>query len=136
MNETLSWLRPFLWIFGWAVFALIIIYLNNKKRRHALELIHKERMAAMEKGIPMPEWPDYDINGRKIQSGNLVGEKSSNPRATLGASVILIMAGLGLVLSFLLIRTDMRQLWPFGLFVVFVGFGLLFQYFLTRGGKA
>ena len=32
-------------------------YLRHRSRQQRLEIIHQERMAAMEKGIPLPEFP-------------------------------------------------------------------------------
>ena len=32
-------------------------YLKHRARQHRLELIHAERLAAMDKGIPLPELP-------------------------------------------------------------------------------
>jgi hypothetical protein len=124
------------WVFGWAVIILIFMYLRNKKRQKTFELIHKERLAAMEKGIPMPEWPDYDINGKGILAESLRGGRSQNPKASLGAGAILVMIGAGICLAFYLVGADLRQIWPVGLIVVFAGIGLFIHYFLTKGGKA
>lgn len=33
------------------------LYLNHRSRQKRLEIIHEERMTAMEKGIPLPEFP-------------------------------------------------------------------------------
>lgn len=33
------------------------VYVRNLARQKRLEVIHQERMAAMEKGIPLPEFP-------------------------------------------------------------------------------
>ena len=33
------------------------IYVKHQSRRKRLELIHQERLVAMEKGIPLPEFP-------------------------------------------------------------------------------
>ena len=42
-----------------AIAAAIVAYLYFKhvERRRRLEIIHQERLAAMEKGIPLPELP-------------------------------------------------------------------------------
>jgi hypothetical protein len=125
------------WVFGWAAFVLILMYLRNKKRQKTLELIHKERLAAMEKGIPMPEWPDYDVNGKSILAEGLRGGRSHNPKASLGAGAVLVMIGAGICLAFYLVGiAGLRPLWPLGLIVVFTGIGLFIHYFLTKGGKA
>lgn len=125
------------WVFGWAIVVLIFMYLRNKKRQKTLELIHKERLAAMEKGIPMPEWPDYDINGKGILAESLRSGRSQNPKASLGAGAILVMTGAGICLAFYLAGiADLRQIWSVGLILVFTGIGLFIHYFLTKGGKA
>jgi hypothetical protein len=125
------------WVFGWAIIILIFMYLRNKKRQKTLELIHKERLAAMAKGIPMPEWPDYDVNGKGILAEGLRGGRSQNPKAPLGAGAILVMIGAGICLAFYLVGiAGLRPLWPLGLIVVFTGIGLFIHYFLTKGGKA
>ena len=138
MHSGFNWsdpIFPIFWVFGWAAFVLIILYMRNKKRQKALELIHKERMAAMEKGIPMPEWPDYAINGKGALSEDLMCEKGDNPKGALGAGAILIMIGAGMCLAFYL-WPAVRQVWPIGLIVVFTGIGVLLSYFLTRDRKA
>ncbi|HSM76897.1 MAG TPA: hypothetical protein VLT57_04705, partial [Bryobacteraceae bacterium] len=33
------------------------LYLKHQTRQKRLEIIHQERMSAMEKGIPLPEFP-------------------------------------------------------------------------------
>ena len=42
-----------------AVAAAFIAYLyfRHQERQHRLEIVHQERLAAMEKGIPLPELP-------------------------------------------------------------------------------
>lgn len=47
---------------GTVTFALVAgvigyLYLKHLDRQKRLEIIHQERMAAMEKGIPLPEFP-------------------------------------------------------------------------------
>src|SRR5579863_6819995 len=33
------------------------LYVKNRSRQKRIEIVHQERMAAMEKGIPLPEFP-------------------------------------------------------------------------------
>jgi len=122
----ISWSNPLiviLWVFGWAAFALIIILINHKKKQKVLDMIHKERMAAIEKGLPYPEWPEYDVNG-EIKA-------KENPKGSLGAGVILIMIGVGISLTFYL-WPELRIVWPVGLIIIFTGLGVIISYFLTR----
>jgi len=125
------------WVFGWAIIILVFIFLRNKKRQKTLELIHKERLAAMEKGIPMPEWPDYDINGKSSLIENIKELRSRDPKTHLGVGALLVMIGAGICLAFYLAGiTGLRAVWPLGLIVVFVGIGQFIYYFLTKEGKA
>lgn len=124
--NTLSWSNPLiviLWVFGWAAFALIMIWINHRKKQKLLDLIHKERMAAIEKGLPYPEWPDYYINEE--------GKGRENPRNALGAGIILTMIGLGMTLMFWM-WPAVRVVWPVGLVIVFTGLGVIISYFITR----
>src|SRR5262245_30198110 len=45
------------WVFGWVLLLLAAWHLKGLRRQKKLELIHRERMMAMEKGIPLPELP-------------------------------------------------------------------------------
>jgi hypothetical protein len=122
----ISWSNPLiviLWVFGWAAFALIIILINHRKKQKVLELIHKERMAAIEKGLPYPEWPELEVNGEV--------KGKENPRGSLGAGIILMMIGVGISLTFYL-WSAVRVVWPVGLIIVFTGIGVIISYFLTR----
>jgi hypothetical protein len=137
MNNVLDWsspIFPFFWVFGWAAFVLIILYMKHRKRRQTIELIHKERMAAMEKGIPMPEWPDYDVNGKAAVCEDIRGDRKENPKGALGAGAILMMVGAGMCLAFYL-WPAVRQIWPIGLIVVFTGVGVMLSYLLTKEKK-
>ena len=136
MSE-LSWLKAgfvqqgfaIVWVFGWAAFFLVLRRLNDAKRQRKLDLIHKERMAAMEKGIPVPELPDYDEPARP----GLFARIRLNPRWPLGLGAFAIVMGAG---ASLVLRMSgdpyHNQVWPFGLLGVFFGLGLFLYYGLTR----
>jgi hypothetical protein len=40
------------------------IYVKHRSRQKRIEIIHQERMAAMEKGIPLPEFPLEPVRER------------------------------------------------------------------------
>ena len=42
------------WVFGWVLLLMLIWHLRGRRRERRMEMIHKERMMAMEKGIPLP----------------------------------------------------------------------------------
>lgn len=117
------------WVFGWLLFFLALKLMNDRRKRHRLELIAKERLAALEKGVPMPELPDYDDPRRPPLSARL----RWNPRWPLGAGALSILLGLGASLAMWLSGDPYhRQVWPFGLLGVFLGVGLFLHYALTR----
>jgi len=65
-----------IWIFGWAFFGLLARRMRDKAKLARLEMAHKERMAAMEKGIPLPELPDLEHHfgrGRDPRQSLLLG---------------------------------------------------------------
>src|SRR5688572_3408800 len=86
-------------IFGWITVLVFIWYVRGARRQRRMELIHKERMAAMEKGIPLPELPDYsEPDGRWLLSAG-PGARGINPRWPLGAGAVSTLLGAGLCLA-------------------------------------
>lgn len=80
-----------LWVFGWVILLLVAWHLRGLRRRHQLELAHKERMMAMEKGIPLPELPPHDEPGRPTLAAEIVRQIRLNPRWPLGIGALCIM---------------------------------------------
>jgi hypothetical protein len=117
------------WVFGWLVFFLALRHINNRHRQKKLELIYKERLAAMDKGIPLPELPDYDEKPTRLVISGL----RPNPRWPLGLGALTVMLGIGVTVALLLSGDPYhQQIWPFGLIGVFFGVGLFLHYALTR----
>jgi hypothetical protein len=125
-----------LWVFGWAVFFLFSWSLRGLRRERELGRIHAERMAGIEKGIPLPELPAYDDAAE--QSALAAARRALlNPRWPLGVGAIGILGGLGVCLAFALSgEADDRRIWSYGLIGIFVGFGFVLHYFLTRTPRA
>jgi hypothetical protein len=117
------------WVFGWVAFFLVLRRWKETKRQRRIDLVHKERMAAMEKGIPVPELPDYD---EALRPG-VFERLRLNPRWPLGLGAFSIVMGAG---TSLVLRMSgdpyHNQVWPFGLLGVFFGVGLFLYYGLTR----
>ena len=125
-------LYKLIWVFGWLAVLLAIWYVRGQRRQRRLDLIHAERMAAIAKGIPLPEMPDYEgLAHRSRFHGS--GEHPLNPRWPLGVGTVVAMLGLGLCTALYLSGDEYHnQIWPFGLIGVFLGVGLMLHYFLTR----
>ena len=118
------------WVFGAAFIFLFVKILNTRQYQIKLDFIHKERMAAMEKNIPLPELPEYDKPAAAMTLLNFV---RLNPRWPLGAGATLILGGIGLALALLLSGDGYhRQVWSFSFIPIFLGFGLFLHYRLTR----
>jgi hypothetical protein len=117
------------WVFGWVAFFLILRWMSIRRQQWKLELIHRERLAAMEKGIPMPELPDYDGPARP----GFFARITVNPRWPLGLGALFLTTGPGVSLALWLSGDPYHnQVWPMGLIGIFVGVGLFLYYGLTR----
>lgn len=116
-----------LWIFGWGLLVLVVWLVRTWRKQRRLEMIHAERMAALERGVPLPELPDYGESPRPHSDGNV------NPRWPLGVGAVFIMLGIGFCLALRLSGDHYhQQIWPIGLIGVFLGVGLMLHYFLMR----
>jgi len=121
------------WVFGWVLLLILIWHLKGQRRQRRIELVHQERMLAMEKGIPLPELPDFAEAPARSALVEAVASIRINPRWPLGLGAIFVMVGAGASVAFWLSSIpEPHQAWPFGLIGVFVGVGLVFHYFLTR----
>ena len=125
------------WVFGFAAVLLVAWHLRGKRRLEKLSIIHEERMKAMEKGIPLPEFPELSEDEGKSVLGKALATnietKPWNPRWPLGVGALLIMGGLGASVTMKLSEWDFHnELWSFGLIGVFLGVGMFLFYGLTR----
>lgn len=123
------------WVFGFAAVLLVAWHLRGKRRLEKLNLIHEERMKAMEKGIPLPEFPELDggdsVIGRALATN--IEARPWNPRWPLGVGALLITGGIGVSVALRLSEWDFHnELWAFGLIGVFLGIGMFLFYGLTR----
>jgi hypothetical protein len=108
-------------ILGIGIAALAII-LGYRKRKTMLELFHKERLAAIDKGMEPPPIPEELFS----DSG-----KPPSPHGTLLAGLIFSLTGLGLLVALYQYHPESAL---YGL--IPVGFGLAFLiYYFTVGRK-
>ena len=105
------------------------LYMRYQTRQKRLEMIHQERMAAMEKGIPLPEFPLDPVR-----------EHRPDPRVLPILGMVLLTLSLGtMVVLYLMIDRGAlaqglpaaaRNYWITPLPFAFLGAGLLAFHFL------
>ena len=91
------------------------LYLKHQSRQQRMEIIHKERLVAMEKGIPLPEFP---VEQEKR------GSDPDNVIPILGIILSTLSIGTMIVLYFTL-DADSRSFWVAPLPFAFMGVGLV-----------
>jgi len=120
----------------WAGLAIWSRHLREAKRVAMREMIHRERMVALEKGQPLPEVP-ADAASSIERGGDTASWVS---RASLLAGLALTFAGIGLLVSFTLTpnrpeTAGLGDLASMGFLPIFTGVGLLLFYVLDRRGR-
>lgn len=127
--EIIERLNPYIWVFGWAIVFYFFSREHTKKSRHTHELIHKERMSAIEKGVSYPELPPYNTE-EEHHHGN---GSAPNSKRMLAWGAVLLVGGVGVLISLLISENDdLRRNWTLGLIPMFLGVGLWLAYFLLR----
>jgi len=91
--------------------AMLGLWTDHKRKSQILEQTHRERMAAIEKGIELPPVPNTSL----VESA----PKSANPAKVLRAGVF--MLSLGIVLCFALVQVGAREAAVFGLIPATIG---------------
>jgi hypothetical protein len=107
-----------------AAVGIAYMYFRHRERQRRLEVVHQERLAAMDKGIPLPELP---IDPQKVP-------KPSDPRAPLIHGIVWLAFGGGAMLALSMIGpvNDSPALWPLPLPLALLGGGLILYYVLGQ----
>jgi len=100
-------------------FAMLINWLDYRKKREIFELHHKERMAAIEKGMDVPALPQELFQGNRNASGS--------PGCYLRHGFIWLLVGLAVMIA---LRAEGMPGAYFGLIPAAVGLANLFYYVL------
>ncbi len=107
-----------------ALAAAFVAYLffKHSERKRRLEIVHQERLVAMEKGIPLPELP--------LEPPNV--PKPPDPREPLLHGIIWLAFGLGgMATLFFIAPPHLPALWSLPLPLALLGGGLTLYYFLA-----
>ncbi len=129
-------------IFGITTFVVLVglgIYADNLRRKRNLalqEMFQRERLLAIEKGLPIPDWApalaaavsppqsSEQYFARRIQMFRFM---------SLCLGIVLAFAGVGMMLAFgLSDDSGFNSMHSLGAIPLFVGVGLLLFYVLTR----
>ena len=97
------------------------LYFKQREHRHRMEVVHKERLAAMDKGIPLPELP-LDPPPR--------AERPMDRHVPLILGIILFTLGGGTMIALNLFGGE-RPYWVFPLPLALMGAGLMLYHFLA-----
>ena len=98
---------------------------DQRTKRRQMEMLHQERMAALGKGVPLPELRSLD-DAPQIRSS---GRRTSTP---LLLGIVFLCAGVGGILALLLTSDhELSRYWPMPLPLALVGAGLLLFHFLS-----
>jgi hypothetical protein len=99
------------------------VYVKHQSRRKRLEMIHQERLVAMEKGIPLPEFP--------IDPARKPLDPDQNVLPILGTVLFSLSVGTMIVLYRTLEAAE-HSFWVSPLPFAFLGVGLIAFHFLKR----
>jgi hypothetical protein len=106
-------------------------HLKEGKRLALREMIHRERMAALEKGVALPELPADPAPA---------GASDHLVRAARLGGLVLLFGGIGLTAALFFIPLDpaledLHHMASMGLLPFFIGLGLLLYTWLDRGSR-
>lgn len=118
--------------FGFVTVFIVVMKLarnaREARRLAAREMLHRERLAAIDKGLPLHELPAELMFEPKDEEFRTVAAARN---AALAAGLIIAPAGIGMMVGFARVP-DLAQLSPLGLIPIFVGGGLLLYHSLSR----
>ena len=103
------------------------LYMKHQSRQKRIEIIHQERMAAMEKGIPLPELPLEPARERRPPDPTVL--------PILGTVLLSLSVGTMIVLA-LILEASSHGFWVAPLPFTFLGVGLIaYHYLLAKPGR-
>jgi hypothetical protein len=113
--------------------SLLRRHLREAKQLQLRQIIHEERIKAMEHSLPLPEVRDSEL----IPDGQ---PRHSLPSAVLWVRIVALCVGLtcffggiGMTIGFFAAEMgDLNETWSVGLIPVFIGIGLMIFYLTSR----
>ncbi len=121
---------PIVAIVGGIAYAAYSLYLRFRRQRETLQMVHAERMAAIEKGVELPPLPSELLRDRYYG----VGYRGDYPRWQRGRGLRMIFVGAAVTVALWQTSGDHSFWW--GLVIVALGLGRLASDFLDSRGAA
>lgn len=143
-------LLAFAWVFGWAGISILMKYLQHRNRLKLREMIHKERMIAIEKGIPLSKLPEEDptlLKDEKLWAAQIFGKMTGNHygrKLALALGLVILFGAIGWIITLSLFRENTlfeigllgRGSALLGIIPLMIGIGLILYYRLARESKS
>ena len=102
------------------------LYVMHQSRQKRIEIIHQERMAAMEKGIPLPEFPLEPERERR----------QPDPTVLPILGTVLLSLSVGTMIVLAIVAGPSHGFWVAPLPFTFLGVGLIaYHYLLAKPGR-
>jgi hypothetical protein len=126
-------------VFGFVGFGILQKFLRGQSVGRHREMIHKERMAAMEKGLPIDSLGvDQELTMKNEVSGQNQEKVLVWVRlVALCLGLFFLLVGIGMCIAFHFAHMqDLNTIWTVGFIPVLGGIGLLLFVVLSRGFKS
>jgi hypothetical protein len=122
-------------IFGCVGYGMLKRYLLDQSLVKQREMVHKERITAMEKGLPIENLQSV-VESPTITSPSQEKVLVWVRLVSLFFGLFLILAGAGTCIAFYISElSDLRDAWSVGLIPVLAGVGLLLFFVLSKNFK-
>ncbi len=135
LRETFHSMAAIAWVLipiAGIVWLLVAGLSEERTRRHRLDLLHQERMAAIEKG--MTDVLERTIAAERDYQDRQTESRGRHPYGLLVGGIITTGVGVGMTLFLMLAvnGNDSRQAMTVGLIPLFVGLALIVAWSVTR----
>ncbi len=99
-------------------------YLRQKNQLHLRQIIHQQRLEAMEKGLPVPSDSLDDVLEPGREPRSPAQAIAAYRMGALLVGLLFLFSGIGMMLAFAGVE-DMVEIWSIGLIPAMAGVGLL-----------
>jgi hypothetical protein len=127
MRDELIWsILVLIWVFGWAAVWLVRKRAHDAQNLRLREMLHRERLTAIEAGVPLPEIPDLEEPSPWIVPETVRLWSVWMRRLSLFLGLVCAMTGAGICAAFYWAPDrGFHEMWTIGLIPIMAGFGFL-----------